>query len=134
LDDILGERRGAYAGKYTVVVGVSYSAATSVCNLASLAEKDPSTWVVWLARGSSTQPLKRFANDPLRERDRLAVRANTLATRTDGNVEYHPQTTVEAVESAGPDTGFRVTARSAGKPRTWDVDRIIANVGYTPDQ
>ncbi len=133
LDDILGERRGAYAGKYTVVVGASYSAATSVCNLASLAEKDPSTWVVWLARGSSTQPLKRFANDPLRERDRLAVRANTLATRTDGNVEFHAQTVVEAVEATGPDKGIRLVARCAGKRRTWDVDRVIANVGYSPD-
>jgi hypothetical protein len=26
-----------------------------------------------------------------------------------------------------------VTARVAGKPRTWEVDRVIANVGYTPD-
>ena len=133
LDDILGERRGAYAGKYTVVVGTGYSAATAVCNLASLAEKDPSTWVVWLARGSSTQPLKRFANDPLRERDRLAVRANTLATRTDGNVEFHAQTVVEAVEATGPDKGIRLVARCAGKRRTWDVDRVIANVGYSPD-
>jgi len=133
LDDILGERRGAYAGKYTLVVGAGYSAATSVCNLANLAEKDPSTWVVWLARGASTQPLRRFANDPLRERDRLAVRANTFATRTDGNVEFHAQTVVEAVETAGPDKGIRVVARCAGKRRTWDVDRIIANVGYSPD-
>src|SRR5581483_7200736 len=77
--------------------------------------------------------IRRIANDPLRERDRLAVRANTLATRTDAKVEYHNLTVVEAVESAGPDKGFRVTARCGGKPRTWDVDRIIANVGYGPD-
>ena len=104
-----------------------------MCNLATLAEAHNETWVIWLARGSSTQPIKRVTNDPLRERDRLAVRANTLATRTDGSVEFHNQTVIDAVESNGPDKGFRVTARCAGKMRTWDVERIIGNVGYTPD-
>jgi thioredoxin reductase len=133
LDDILGDRRAGYAGKNVLVIGTGYSAATAVCNLATVAEAEPGTWVIWLARGSSTAPLKRIANDPLRERDRLAVRANTLATRTDGNVEFHHQSVVESIETAGPDRGFRVTARSSGKLRTWDVERIIANVGYTPD-
>ena len=26
-----------------------------------------------------------------------------------------------------------VTARCAGKERTWEAERLIANVGYTPD-
>jgi hypothetical protein len=133
LDDILGDRRGHYAGKNVLVVGSGYSAATSVSNLAQIAEENSATWVVWLARGSGTQPLKRVNGDPLRERDRLAVRANTLATRPDGNVEFHNQTMIENIEFAGPDKGFRVTARVAGKSRSWDVDRIIGNVGYSPD-
>lgn len=133
LDDVLGDRRGHYAGKNVLVLGAGYSAATTVCNLATLAEDNPATWAVWLARTSSTQPLRRIANDPLKERDRLAVRANTLATRPDGNVEFHNQAVVEAVESAGPDKGFKVMARVAGKPRTFEADRLIANVGYTPD-
>ena len=133
LDDVLGERRASYAGKTILVVGAGYSAATMACNLATLAESDPGTWVIWLARTSGTQPLKRIANDPLRERDRLAVRANNLATRTDGNVEFHNQSVIEAIDSAGADKGFKVTVRCAGKQRTWDVDRIVANVGYSPD-
>ena len=133
LDDVLGDRRPVYSGKTVLVIGGGYSAAATVSNLAQLGEQPDAPWVVWLSRGSGSQPIRRFANDPLRERDRLAVRANMLATRSDGNVEYHPQTVVEALESAGPDKGFRVTTRSAGKPKTWDVDRIIANVGYTPD-
>jgi thioredoxin reductase len=133
LDDVLGDRRSTYAGKTVMVVGGGYSAATTVCNLAALAEQQLETWVVWLARGSSTQPIKRIAGDPLKERDRLAVRANTLATRADGNVEFHPQTVVEGVETAGPDRGFKVTARCAGKARTWEAERVIANVGYSPD-
>jgi thioredoxin reductase len=133
LEDILGERRNAYAGKNVLVIGAGYSAATTVCNLAELAEENSAGWVIWLARGSSSQPIKRVANDPLRERDRLAVRANTLATRTDGNVEFHKQTVIDAIESAGPDKGFRVSGRCAGQPRTWEVERVIANVGYSPD-
>jgi hypothetical protein len=61
------------------------------------------------------------------------VRANTLATRTDGNVEFHNQTLIEAVEFLGPDKGFRVTARCAGKTRAWEVERVVGNVGYSPD-
>src|SRR5262249_6355796 len=133
LEDVLGERRNHYVAKNIMVVGGGYSAATTVCNLASLAEQHPDTWVIWLARCTSTQPIKRIPNDPLRERDRLAVRANTIATRTDANVEFHNQTVIDAIDFGGPDRGFKVTARCGGKPRTWDVDRLIANVGYSPD-
>jgi thioredoxin reductase len=133
LDDVLGDRRSTYVGKSILVVGAGYSAATTVSNLATLAEQQGDTWVIWLARGAGTQPLPRIANDPLRERDRLAVRANNVATRGEANVEFHNHTVVEAIEFLGADKGFRVTARSAGQPRTWDVDRVIANVGYTPD-
>ena len=134
LEDILGTRQSTYAGKNVLVVGAGYSAATTVCNLAALAENHPDTWVYWLARGTGTQPIKRIANDPLKERDRLAVRANTLATRGEGNVEFHSQTVIESAEWAGPDKGFKVTARCGGKPRTWEVERLIANVGFTPDR
>jgi len=133
LEDIAGERKNHYAGKNVLVVGGGYSAAATVSNLALIAENSPATWVIWLARGTSTQPIKRIANDALRERDRLAVRANTLATRSDGNVEFHSQSMVESIEPLGQDRGFRVSARCAGQERTWDVERIIANVGYSPD-
>jgi thioredoxin reductase len=133
LEDILGEKRSAFAGKNILVLGSGYSAATTVCSLASLAEKSPETWIIWLARGANTAPLRRIFNDPLKERDRLAVRANALATRGEGNVEFHGQSLIESIEFGGPDKGFRVTGSSAGKAQTWNVDRIVANVGYTPD-
>jgi hypothetical protein len=133
LEDIPQERRTFYAGKTVLVIGNGYSAATTVCHLADLAEQHPETWVIWLARTQASQPIQRIQNDPLRERDRLAVRANLLATRTDGNVEFHAPAAVHAVESLGPDRGFRVTAQVGRTARTWEVDRIVANVGYTPD-
>jgi hypothetical protein len=133
LDDILGDRQNQYAGKTVLVVGAGYSAATSVCNLADLARKAPDTWVYWAVRGNGTQPIRRLASDPLRERDKLAVRANTLATRRDENVEFHAGTVIEAVEGLGPDRGYKVTARKSGQMITWNVDRIVANIGYSPD-
>jgi hypothetical protein len=132
LEDVLGERRRHYAGKNVLVIGSGYSAATAVCDLATLAEQHPDTWVIWLARGARSQPIQRFANDPLRERDRLALRANTLATRTEGNVEYHPHCVIDAIECPGPDRGFTLHGRCQGQAKTWAVERVIANVGYTP--
>jgi thioredoxin reductase len=133
LEDILGERRSHYADKTTIVVGGGFSAATTVSNLATLAEKHPSTWVIWLARGTGMQPIKRVVNDTLRERDRLAVRVNTLATRPDGCVEFHPQTVIDSIEIGGPDGPFAVRGRRDGKSVKWESDRLIANVGYTPN-
>ena len=133
LEDVNGERKNIYADKTTLVIGSGYSAATTVCTLAALAEKHPATWVIWLARRPGTQPIKRVANDPLRERDLIAVRANNFAARPDGNVEFHPDTVVESIETAGPDRGFKIGARSGGKAVSWDVERVIANVGYTAD-
>lgn len=133
LDDVAGAKRGHYAGKSVIVIGGGYSAATTVCELANVAANDQSTWVIWLTHGPRSQPLPRLANDPLRERDRLAARANSLATRCDGNLEYHSQTQIDELVCHGPDQGFRVAGRVGGRPASWEVERVIANVGYRPD-
>jgi thioredoxin reductase len=134
VEDVLGAKRAAYANKTVAVIGGGYSAATVVCDLAALAEKEQATWVVWLTHGPrGSAPLPRLANDPLKERDRLAAKANSLATRCDGNLEFHPQTVIDEVTSHGPDKGFRVAGRSNGAPVSWEVERVIANVGYRAD-
>jgi len=133
LEDILGSRKSYYAGKSVVVIGGGYSAASTICSLATLAEQQPATWIIWLTRSSRSTPLPRNSADPLRERDRLATRANSLATRGEGNVEHHSQTVIDTIESHGPDKGFRVAGRCAGQEMTWEVERVIANVGYRPD-
>jgi hypothetical protein len=132
LVDVLGERRADYADRTVLVIGAGHSAATTVCLLAELAKEHPATWTIWLARGAGSQPIRRVMTDPLRERDGLAARANTLATRGEGNVEFHPQAVIDAVEHHGKD-GFTVRVTVAGKPRTFQADRVIANVGYDPD-
>ena len=133
LEDVLGGRKTFFAGKAVLVIGAGYSAATTVCNLAGLAQDNPETWITWLARGPGSQPIKRIASDPLKERDRLAAKANTLATRGECGVEFHPSTVIDGIDYAGPEKGFTVTARVGGKPKTFTADRVIANVGFTPD-
>ncbi|MFO0841237.1 MAG: monooxygenase [Gemmataceae bacterium] len=131
LEDILGEKAAHYADRTTLVVGAGFSAATSVVLLAELAKKHPSTWIVWLARSTGSQPIKRLMSDPLRERDLLAAKANMLATRGEGHVEFHAGSVLDLVEPAKD--GFTVKARVGGVARSWSVDRVIANVGYEPD-
>ena len=133
LEDVLGARKDHYAGRSIVLVGDGYSAAATMCQLATLAEGHPSTWVFWLTRGGRSQPLPRVAGDPFKERDRLAARANSLAMRCDANLAFHPQTHLDEVVCHGPERGFRIAARCAGRPVTWDVERVIANVGYRAD-
>lgn len=133
LEDVLGAKKQHYIGRHTVVIGGGYSAATTVVALTELGEENPSTWVTWLTRGLRTQPLPRIANDPLRDRDRLAAKANALATRCDGNLEHHPHTEVQEVICPGPDKGVKVVATVNGEKRTWEAERLIANVGYKPD-
>ena len=62
----------------------------------------------------------------------MAARANHLATKADGNVQFHPQAEVQAIERLGPDR-YRVQAICSGKATTLEAERVIANVGYSPD-
>jgi thioredoxin reductase len=133
LEDVLGERKDFYAGRSIVLVGGGYSAAATIHQLAALAEDHPATWVFWLTHGPRGAPLPRIPNDPWKERDKLAAKANSLATRCDGNLEFHPQTQIDELIHHGPDKGFRVAGRSNGKPVSWDVDRVIGASGFRAD-
>jgi hypothetical protein len=133
LDDILGDKKNHYAGRTTLIVGSGYSAATSAVNLAELAREHSATWGIWVARGLGSTPLRRIPNDPLKERDRLAMKANSVATRSDDNVEFQAGVHIDAIEFLGQDKGFKVSARTPAGAKTWEVERIIANVGYSPD-
>jgi hypothetical protein len=130
--DIPGKERTHYAGRSVMVVGSGYSAASNVVALAALAEQERETWTLWITHLPRGQPLPRLPSDPLKERDRLAARANMLATRGDGHVEYFPQTVLDEVQYLGPQGGFHVSGRYKGKSITWSVDRLIASVGYRP--
>lgn len=130
--DVAGKDRADYVGRSVLVVGGGYSAASNVVALATLAEQERETWSFWITQLPRGQPLPRITGDPLKERDRLAARANMLATRGDGHVEYFPQTVLDEVCYLGSEAGFHIAGRSNGKPISWCVDRVIASVGYRP--
>jgi thioredoxin reductase len=134
LVDILGDARRDYINRSVLVVGSGYSAATTVSYIAKLGEEHNTTWATWIARTGGTRPLRRIPDDPLRERDRLAAHANNLATRTDDNVDFQGNTHVEQIEMLQNNQGFRVALKSGNDKRTIEVEKIIANVGYTPDR
>lgn len=134
LPDVLGLNREQYAGRRTLVIGAGYSAATSVVALAELAKTAPGTQAVWLTRGEveagGSGPVALIPDDRLPERDRLARAANALAAAGSGAIVHWPASSVERIEAG--DQRFKVTlsGQHAGEV---EVDRIIANVGYRPD-
>ncbi len=132
-EDVLGSKKSQYQGKSILLVGHGLTAATMVCQLMDLAEENPATWVTWLANSNQSQPIRRLPNDPFRERDRLAMRANALATRCDGNLEFHAGVSIEEVNVPGSDKEVSVTVRQGGSLQTFKAEKLIALVGYKPD-
>ena len=135
LPDLAGEARNLYAGRHTLLVGSGYSAATNAVALAELAEESSQTRVTWVTRArpggkSASEPLTLILDDRLALRDRLARAANRLAAQQDGPIRHLPDTSIVAIERS--DDAF--TIRCAGQhDQPLLVDRIIANVGFRPD-
>jgi hypothetical protein len=145
LPDVLGKDRSLYAGKRTLVIGAGYSAATSIVALDQLAKEVPETRVVWITRDdrhSRHEPIARIPHDSLDERDRLAQQANQLASDAGGPITHWPGTTVQRITAPIVPNGDDRDGNSSnsfeielagGHADTISVDRIIANVGYRPD-
>jgi hypothetical protein len=134
LPDVLGRDRQHYAGKKVLVVGAGYSAATTVVALAALAREVPGTEIVWITRqpaASKGGPIRIIENDRLATRDRLASEANALSAGESSNVDYLPGMVVERIERSA--NGRLAVGLSGGSVKTIEVDRIVANVGYRPD-
>ena len=102
-----------------VVLG---TAAATVCLLASLADKHPGTWVVWLARRGKHADCA-VVNDPLRAADDVAALRQHAGDPGDGAVEFHPQCLVEAIEwPLLAEAGLKVCARCGDEERDFAVD------------
>ncbi len=127
LEDITGTAREKYEGQRVLLAGSGHSAATALEALTHLAE----TTVLWISRTPGSTPLPIIANDPLPGRARLSELANALASGSSSRVEYRPATAVERLAAGGD--GFEVTLRANGNQQTVQVDRILAHVGYRPD-
>jgi len=127
LEDLTGSARPGYEGRRVLLVGSGHSAATALESLSQL----PGTSVIWVSRDAQTSPLPVIVDDPLPERARLSKKANDLASGSSSRVEYRSGTEVERLSSRND--GFEVMLRRNGKTETVEVDRILAHVGFRPD-
>ncbi len=131
LPDISGADAERYRGKTTLVVGAGHSAGTSIANFQGLLSEDEETRVIWLTRNNKEQPLQSQPGDPLPGREKVVSIANELcehsAVRRIGGASVH------ALDYRSDSDQFVVEISNAGRNEVLTVDRIIANVGYAPD-
>ena len=133
LRDVRGKDRRQFAGRRTLVVGSGYSAATTVCDLADLIQEAPGTRVLWTIREKRDLPIVPIADDPLPNRAALTEKANQLAQNGSPEIEFRCDTVVEFVRYLEHEDRFVVGIKSGSAREEVIVDRIVANVGYGPD-
>jgi hypothetical protein len=135
LPDILGRDRAQYAGRHTLLVGAGMAAATNLVALVALADQVPGTRITWVTRREGPAgggPIPVRPDDPWPQRAALARQANELA-RQAACVEHLPLAMVEEVRQIAPEGPLEVVL-SGPAGRTLRVDRILANVGFRPDE
>ena len=132
-DDVLGLARERYAGKRIMVIGAGTSAATTVSDLARLAGEAPGTHAVWVTRSPAEAIFPPIANDPLSGRHELYARARALASGADAAVSHVGGARVEGFEFNSATHRYRVTLMIGDAPRVEEVERVIVNAGFGPD-
>ncbi len=134
--DVLGADRERFAGNKVLLVGGGHSAATALEGFAELVRSAPGTRVHWVNRSHQTPPYVRFPDDPLPHRDDLSRLANRLAQTPPSWLRYHGASSVEKIKTWSGDnsnTCFTIMVDSSGRVHEFEVDEIIANVGFRPD-
>jgi thioredoxin reductase len=132
-DDVLGLGRERYAGKQVMVIGAGTSAATTVISLAQLAHGATGTQVVWVTRRAGEALFPPITDDPLSERHALYARARTLAGGEEPGVTHIGGAHVEGFEFNAATHRYRVTLMIDEQRRVEEVDRVIVNNGFGPD-
>ena len=132
IPDVLGARRRRYAARRTLLLGSGHSAATTACALGALARAVPGTRFTWASREAHGVPLRAIPDDPLPERVKLTRRANAIAAEPPPGCEWLSQSRMLAVRQV-ESRGLEVDLEVAGDVRRDRFDRIVANVGYEPD-
>jgi thioredoxin reductase len=132
-DDVLGLARERYAGKRVMVVGSGTSAATTVASLARLATDAPGTQVAWVTRRPIDELFPPIPDDPLSERHALYARARALARGEEPVVSAIGGARIEGFEFNSATHRYRVTLMIGEEARIEEVERIIVNTGFGPD-
>jgi hypothetical protein len=127
IPDVLAAHRGRYARRRVLVVGSGHSAFNVLLDLATLAEAEPATRILWAIRRPTVDGVfGGGTKDQLEERGRLGSRVRDLVRR--GVLEIVPGFSTSHLES----TSEGVVARSDGRALK-PVDEVIATTGFRPD-
>jgi len=119
-----------WAGKTILLAGAGHSAQTAVRDLAALAQRSPSTRVIWALRNPNSSWGMR-EGDPLPQRAGLAAEAAALAGGASPAVEVHAGAVVEEITK--PKGRFEVVLRNGAGPERVTVDRILSLTGSVGD-
>jgi thioredoxin reductase len=133
VDDVLGLRRERYAGKRVLVLGGGASAATVVMDLVRLEASAPGTSVVWATRAGAEQVLRPIENDPLPGRRALVEAARAIVKGASPVVTHVGGVFVDGFEFNSATHRYRVALMSGDQGRVEEVDHVIVNTGFGPD-
>jgi thioredoxin reductase len=134
IPDVLGSDRSWLSGQHVAVIGSGYSAATSVCALAELAENNSDTRITWITRGNRTVPVDPVANDALPERAQLISKANAVAATAPQYFRWIPGPLIENMTTVGSgQVQLDLSWPDQSRTQQITVDAVIANPGYRPD-
>jgi hypothetical protein len=133
LDDVLGLARERYAGKRTIVIGAGASAATTVRDLAALAEETPGTAVTWVTRGAGSASFPLENTDVLPELRALRERAHALIAGASPHVTHIGGARVEGFEFNSATHRYRVRLTLGDDVRKEEADRVVVHAGFHPD-
>lgn len=130
LPDVLGEDRGRFAGKATLVVGAGHSAANTLIKLAQLAEEVPGTTVTWAIRNVSPVRVYGSENDELEARGKLGSTVHDLVRA--GKVALVDRFEIDDVE-ATDDGRVRAVGRRRHEAAAVEADAIVNATGFRPN-
>jgi len=134
VDDVRDLRRERYAGKRTLVIGSGASAATTVSELAALADEAPDTAVTWVTRGAAETLYPLQPGDPLPARHALIERARALLRGESAVVAHVGGAVVDGFEYNSATHRYRVRLMIGEAARLEEADHVIVNTGFGPDE
>ena len=130
MPDILGAERHRFAGRKVLVVGAGHSAAGSLLALATLAEAEPDTRLVWAVRGTDLRRLFGGGDkDGLPARGALGQRLQALVQQA--RLELRLGFAIHSLQRQGQ--GINVHAMDSSQPAIDGVDELVVATGSRPD-
>jgi len=141
LPDVAGAESGRFASRHTLVIGSGHSAASTLLAISELIPEHPRTRITWAVRRDVPQhgfPYTLIPDDPAPHRYELHRRANELTQHS--NVDFRPQSSVEAIEHNGQQFCVRLTSsprselvKSDGNCAWLACDNVVAHTGFRAD-